>query len=545
MYKVNLKINNREFPIHNDKIKLKTGTVKQGINCIDSFSFEIFPNNNGFNELNEFKTLISVYNAKRNIYEFQGRVLQIKPSMTDKGLISKSVVCESFLGYLQDTEQTYVVERNWTPLELLTHLLTIHNEMLVDEPEKHFKVGNVFSTENIYVGIQRESTWDCIMKKIIEKIGGEIQLRIESDGMYIDIIEERGATRITTIELSKNMKSISKESDPSSYITRLIPLGAKLTDSDGNETEERVDITSVNDGLNYIEDVTAIERFGIHIRHEYWDDVHEPQILKTKAINFLTDNNKVLQKYSITAVDLALLGIDIDYINVCDYYPVKNKLLGINDTLRVITKTIDIINESNVSVEIGDVIKSLSDIEIERENQFQQSIDNAKVETIKQLENKYNQAITSTKTELQSLINQTGSEIQSIVSEQYTSKSEFEQYQETISTMFNQTNDSFEMTFTEIIQSITNLDGTVNSNYNELVKYIRFKDGTITLGEVDNPLTLTLSNDRMSFLQNGIEVAYISDNKLYIYDGEFLNSLKIGRWVYIIETNGSLSLNYV
>lgn len=108
--------------------------------------------------------------------------------------------------------------------------------------------------------------------------------------------------------------------------------------------------------------------------------------------------------------------------------------------------------------------------------------------------------------------------------------------------MFTQTNDSFEMTFTNIIEQITNIDGTVNSNYNELVKYIRYADGTITLGEVNNPLILTLSNDRMSFLQNGVEVAYISDNKLYIYDGEFLNSLKIGRFAYTPRENGSLSL---
>lgn len=117
--------------------------------------------------------------------------------------------------------------------------------------------------------------------------------------------------------------------------------------------------------------------------------------------------------------------------------------------------------------------------------------------------------------------------------------------QTTMETQFSQTNESFEMTFAEIIESITNIDGTVNANYAELVKYIRFVDGTIILGEADNPLQLVLSNDRMSFLQNGEEIAYISDNKLYIYDGEFLNSLTLGRWAFIIEQDGGLSLNYI
>ena len=544
MYRMILKLNNREYPLND----LTSGSVKQGINCIDSFSFTILPNNECFRLIRDFKTLVSVYNENRNKYEFQGRVLYSSDTMDESGKISKSVVCESFLGYLQDSRQEYVEERNWTGLELLTQLLSVHNSQTEDE--KHFKVGTVFTDENIYVGIQRESTWDCIKTKIIDKIGGEIQLRVEADGMYIDIVKKRGTNKTTTIELSKNMKSITKESDPSSYITRLIPLGAKIkkeeTDEEGNvtevETEERIDITSVNGGLNYIDDELAIENFGIHIEYQYWDDVHEPSILLTKAQNFLSENNKILQKYSINALDLALIGLDMDYIDVCNYHPVKNELLSIDETLRVITKTIDVVNKTSTNVEIGDNFKTLSDLEFERNNQVNQAI-----KTIGVIESNYvpNQVLSSVTNELHSYIEQTSSAIQSTVASTYTKKDEFEQYQENVSSMFTQQNDSFQMTFTNIVQSITNLDGTVNENYNEFIEYIRFKGGTITLGKVDNPLTLTLSNDRMSFIQSGVEVAYISNKRLYIYDGEFLNSLRIGMFAYIPRENGSLDFKKV
>jgi len=536
MYKVDLTVNNQEYQLND----LTSGSIKQGINTIDSFSFTILPNNVGFNLIRDFKTLISVYNTKRKKYEFQGRVLCSSDSMENDGKISKSVVCENYLGYLQDSKQEYVSEQNWTGTELLTHLLNVHNSQL--EEEKHFKVGSVFTDENIYIGIQRESTWHCIITKIIEKIGGEIQLRVENDEMYIDIVKERGMVATTTIELSKNMKSMTKESDPSAYITRLIPLGAKLTDEEGNETEERLDITSVNDGKNYIDDVVAIEKFGILIDYAYWDDIHEATILKTKATNFLSENNKVLQKYSIDALDLALIGIDINYIDVCNYYKVKNELLGVNDTLRVITKTIDIVNASTTNVEIGDNFKTLSDLEVDRNNEFKD-----KMNTIEKIESNYvtNQIVSSVSNELHSYIDQQAEGIRTTVSETYTEKSAFTEYKETVDTMFTQQSDSFQMTFTELTQMITNVDGTVNNNYAELIKYIRFKDGTITLGEVGNPLMLTLSNDRLSFTQNGVEVAYVSDNKLYIYDGEFLNSLKIGRWIFIPRTNGNLSFTYI
>ena len=537
MYKIDLKINNQEYQLQN----LTSGNVKQGINVIDSFSFTILPNNVGFNLIRDYKTLINVYNEKRGIYDFQGRVLYSSVSMDTNGKISKSVVCESLLGYLQDSRQEYVTERNWTGLELLTQLLSVHNSQT--EEEKHFKVGTVFTDENIYVGIQRESTWNSILTKIIDKIGGEIQLRVEEDGMYIDIVKERGTTKPNTaIELSKNMKSITKDSDPSSYITRLIPLGAKIKDEEGNETEERIDITSVNDGLNYIDDTKAIENYGLHIEYMYWDDVHEPSILLTKSRNALSENNKILQKFKIDTLDLAKIGLDIDYIDVCNYHPVKNDLLGIDETLRVITKSIDVVNETTTTVEIGDNFKTLSDLEFERNNRV-----DVAVNSIEKIEKDYvtNRKINSVSNELYSYIGQTSSEIQSMVSETYTSKSAFEQYQETVSTTFTQQSESFQMTFTEIVQSITDVDGKVNSNYIELKKYINFEGGSIILGEENNPLKLVLENDILYFEQNGTKVAYITDNRLYIYDGEFLNSLRIGRWVFIPRSNGNLSFTYV
>ena len=398
MYEVELKLNDYGILIHDQTKKLKSGSIKQGINCIDSFSFAISPNNVGFDNIHEFKTLINVYNTKRNRYEFQGRVLKVNPSMSDNGSISKSVICESLLGYLQDSEQDYIDTRNWTPEELLTQMLNVHNRLLEDEPEKHFKVGNIFSTENIYIGIQRESTWNAIKTKIIDKIGGEIQLRVEDDGMYIDIVEERGTRKTTPIKLRKNMKSISKESDPSSYITRLIPLGAKIKDAEGNETEERIDITSVNDGKNYLDDEQAIKTYGLHIKYQYWDDVNEPSILRTKAINFLSENNKVLQKHTINALDLALIDVDIDFIDVCNYYPVVNELLGIDEVLRVITKTIDIVNKTTTNIEIGDKFKTLSDLELERS----QIIDSA-VETVTKIEKDYQINIPKIKKDIEEL----------------------------------------------------------------------------------------------------------------------------------------------
>lgn len=173
-----------------------------------------------------------------------------------------------------------------------------------------------------------------------------------------------------------------------------------------------------------------------------------------------------------------------------------------------------------------------------------EAVNVAKEDLQNQLDNA-NSTIVELDTRLYAELAKTEDKIISTVQEEYYTKSDTDNLVGKVSTSLTQTKESFDMTFTELTKQITNLDGTVNANYNELVKYIRFKNGTITLGEVNNPLTLTLSNDRMSFLQNNVEVAYVSDNKLFIYDGEFLHSLKIGRWVFIPRENGNLSFTYV
>ena len=102
--------------------------------------------------------------------------------------------------------------------------------------------------------------------------------------------------------------------------------------------------------------------------------------------------------------------------------------------------------------------------------------------------------------------------------------------------------DGTTMIFQTIQNEIKKIDNEQTSNYQNILKYIRFEDGNIILGERDNPIILTLENDKVSFKQNGYEVAYITNNKLYVTDGEFNNSLRVRNFVWKGRNNGNLSL---
>ena len=180
MYSVTIYNDGIPLEIQNESRKLKSGSVVKGINTIDSFSFTLLPNNPGFARIRDKKTLVTVYNTKKNRYEFYGRTLYSSPEMDSDGLITKEVVCESYFGFLCDSEQTYVEERNWTVYELLEHIISVHNSQL--EEYKHFRIGEVDNSldanDNLYVGIQRKKTWETIKEKLIDKLGAEVRFRV-------------------------------------------------------------------------------------------------------------------------------------------------------------------------------------------------------------------------------------------------------------------------------------------------------------------------------------------------------------------------------
>ena len=109
---------------------------------------------------------------------------------------------------------------------------------------------------------------DAISEQLVGKFGGEIQLRDQDGKVYIDYLEHIGHGTDTKIELAVNLKTISREVDETSVITRLYPLGAKQTDS-----EKRLTIGSVNGGKDYIEDSALVAKYGVISGTQTWDDV--------------------------------------------------------------------------------------------------------------------------------------------------------------------------------------------------------------------------------------------------------------------------------
>lgn len=114
----------------------------------------------------------------------------------------------------------------------------------------------------------------------------------------------------------------------------------------------------------------------------------------------------------------------------------------------------------------------------------------------------------------------------------------------------SKTNSEIRLDFNKTIASATDdmqskldaANNATNQKFGEISKYIRFVDGKIILGETGNELTLTVQNDRVSFQQSGNEVAYFSNNNLYIKRAEVLTTLRIGNYEWTPRNDGGLAL---
>lgn len=131
------------------------------------------------------------------------------------------------------------------------------------------------------------------------------------------------------------------------------------------------------------------------------------------------------------------------------------------------------------------------------------------------------------------------------VADRYYTKEDGEDLKAEISTSLEQTNNQFEFLFNKVNEDLINGQNSTNENFQKIQKYIRFIDGDIVLGEVGNELTLRIQNNRISFLQNNSEVAYFSNRKMHVTDGDYANSLAIGNFAFLPSANGSLSFKKI
>ena len=340
---------------------------------IDDLSLTVNQANYLFGNVRPLQTHIEAY--QDNSLLFRGRALDLTREMKDSGQFVQSFVFESIQNYLQDTSQRWAKVQNTTPKQFFQRLIDTHNSQVPDY--KKFTVRKVDvtnSTDNVYRYIEDgATTWDTIKDKLVSRLGGFIRVEYIDGVNYIDYLQNPGKEHPndTPIRIGKNLQSASVQIDPTEVITQLVPLGATIennkTSTESEVSSPRIDIKSVNDGKDYLDIPDLQAEFGIIRKSVQWDDVHKPDILLTKAKQWIAQQTAAKESWTVNALELPQL----ESFKVSDRYLFNNQAVASPQLLRVTDKTIDLLHLQKSTLTIAEKASSLSNYQLENKRSME------------------------------------------------------------------------------------------------------------------------------------------------------------------------------
>ena len=511
-------------------------TYTGGLNKAGTASLVLPPDHPRYEDFTSYRTVVELY--RDSVLVFRGRALY----PADDFYKRRTITCEGERGFFRDAVMRPYMYQDG-PAAIFADVINLYNAQV--EAFKQFVVGEVTVTdENNYIRLestQAEQVADTI-DKLVERCGGYIVFTTNAEGQrVVNWYAKLGYRSDQTIEFGKNLTDFARSDISDDLATVIIPYGAQIeeTGEDGESTSTRVTIESVNDGLDFLQDYDAVAIRGVIAKPVYWNDVTEPANLLAKAQAYLAGSRIIITSLDLTTVDLSALDKSIDSFQVGDLVRVRSKPHSVDDDFLLTEMTVDLLDPAGSSVTLGKEKSSLTGMDVAGDRKSSSELHQIEHDIRADYKLNIAAAVEETRQSFNSLIQQTSELIKLEVSESFATSGEVE---ELISTSMTQLSDSFTFLFTNLEQVVNENDASAREQFTEIEKYIRFEAGDIILGEVGNSLTLRIENDRIAFIDDGAEVAYFSNKHLVVLDGNFLNSLQIGKFGFIPRGNGNLSL---
>lgn len=424
----------------------------------------------------------------------------------------------------------------------LGKLLAAHNAQVTEEQQ--IKLGQVtVSDPNNYIArssTDYATTWATITDKLTgSALGGHLLVRYESDGTYLDYLADYPLDNVQGIAFASNLLELTDEIDAAEVYTAILPIGADgltiASLSDGDLTEDLVQEGEV------IYSKAGVSKFGRITAVQTWDDVTEAANLRTKALALLAQSGVLpLRTISVTAVDLHCTDADIAALRVGRYTKVVSAPHGLDVRYALTELEPDILDPGNTRITLGASVQTMTDRTHQSASQLGGTLDHQQAQ-INEQQSSLDQLAQTTSEQI-TAITQNSQQIILEALADYATTSDLETLQETISSQLAVMADQIEIRLTQTSQQIQDVGGDLQAQYDELSKYFRFTSDGLVIGQEGNEITLKVDNDRISFLDGGLEVAYISNKQLYITDAHFLNSLRIGNFAWMPRRSGNLSL---
>ena len=358
MYDVFIKNGENQIQINGKRSMNRIdGKTTHEENKIPSFTFEIYPNNEGFHHLQEFITLIVVKDGDDTI--FDGRVLVVIPSVDEQGVIKKSVTCEGILGYLNDSmAYPYKFKDIKRQLELM---IMFHNSQVGTEKQFELEEVNLVAELEDLEYNTEDTTWSVLTKESLTDSNVNLRyeaVRREGKPILLKLLHPEKIADMN-ISLNVNASSITVTPNFEKMCTRVIPL-----------TKDGVAMGEISISLKdyYVENTEAVKTYGVIAKVVKFENITKKTSLKKAAQQYLKNNEVKITSVTLTAYDLSKMGLTTETFVLGHKYFIDCKELKYKASHRLTKITRDINSVWNTTLEFNSNSQSIRQMVVKNKN---------------------------------------------------------------------------------------------------------------------------------------------------------------------------------
>ena len=384
MYRVYVKNVNGEYPIYeplDDMLRIFEPVLTQEMGSAGSFTFRVYKGHPYYKQLKVLTSEVIVYDDGACV--FCGRMW--RPEQDFDNMVA--VTCEGELTYLLDSQQrpfTYTGGIDG----YIGQLLDVHNSQV--NASRQIKKGNiVVSGDGGYKEwtVQGFSDTLTLLRQLPESFGGYLRVRHEAGVRYLDYLWDYGGINSQVIRFGENLLDLTHYVDATQIITCLIPQGADMEYKDeSGETQSRaVDITSVNGGVDYIENAEAVEQYGRIWGYQKWDDVTEPGILLAKSREYLKEASTLPASMEVSAVDLAAIDSTVQQFQLGFWTDVSSDPHGINQKFLLTRREVNLLDPGQGSITLGRQTETLTGTTVKNQTAVSERIEKVAEDTAQEI----------------------------------------------------------------------------------------------------------------------------------------------------------------
>lgn len=266
-------------------------------------------------------------------------------------------------------------------------ILSQHNAQVT--AEQQIKPGVVtVSDPNNYI-IRSSEEYATAMTTISDKLlksslGGNLLIRYEYDGNYLDYYSALPLTNTQTVEFAENLLDLSSETDGADIYTAILPEGKDgltiVNLPDGDLTDDLVKSGKI------IYSKSGVATYGRITRHIKWDDVTVDTNLRSKAKAALADNGLSMpETITCKAVDLGWQE-GIKHFRVGRMTALVSTPHGYSASYPLMELAPDILDPGNTQITLGATRRTFTGSQIDAVRKAEESAGQVRTDLIKKID---------------------------------------------------------------------------------------------------------------------------------------------------------------